>query len=275
MKNLGNGYTLFWSGEEHLKRNGVALIISENIKRKILEVTPVSGRILKISILIDGKAMEIIQIYAPQSGCEEEEKAQFFKMLEDTLHSSNIIMLGDFNAQVGYNRLGYEDILGSHGSGRRNEEGRNLLDFCKRNNFIIGNSWFQKQESHKYTRYSWNNEHKTIIDYIMCTKLIQNKLTNVKVIPSVNFDSDHRLLVGDFKKIQDRKFAIRKLSKIKDWKLEDEVKEMFSNMIKKEEIGMIETEWKQFEDSLVKSAGACGRNTMVEYKNSRSNQKEK
>lgn len=44
------------------------------------------------------------------------------------LTEQNIIVTGDFDAYVGSERQGYENIIGVEGWGIRNEEGERLLD---------------------------------------------------------------------------------------------------------------------------------------------------
>jgi hypothetical protein len=55
--------------------------------------------------------------------------------------------------------------------------------------------------SHTLTCYRWDGQSKLIIDYVI-TKEIRNILTNVSVLPGINFRSDYRLLVADFKKMK-------------------------------------------------------------------------
>ena len=69
-------------------------------------------------------------------------------------------------------RTGYEEVIGPHREGERDEEGQELLDLCRRNNLRIGNGWYQKKKSHKITRYNRNLTHGTIIDYFIMSKEI-------------------------------------------------------------------------------------------------------
>ncbi|XP_068086122.1 uncharacterized protein [Anabrus simplex] len=55
-------------------------------------------------------------------GCSDHQKASFLEKLEDIIDEENIMIIGDFNAQVGTDRSGYEGINGPYGFGNRNEE---------------------------------------------------------------------------------------------------------------------------------------------------------
>jgi hypothetical protein len=85
-------------------------------------------------------------IYAPQTRCSNEEREEFEEILEDNANGEYIYVMGDFNAQTGKERNGYSTIMGPHGEGSRNSEGENILDACNRNDWVIGNNWFQKKE---------------------------------------------------------------------------------------------------------------------------------
>ena len=45
-----------------------------------------------------------------------------------------MIVLGDFNAKVGYER--YEDTEGSYGVGEINERGQRLIDLCEKDDLF-------------------------------------------------------------------------------------------------------------------------------------------
>src|SRR5678816_2068269 len=109
--------------------------------------------------------------------------------------------MGDFNARVGKRRE-MERVLGPFGEDTRNMEGEALIDFCVRNDLKIMNTFFKHRESHIFTRYRWNQvtqqyEQKSLIDYMIVSD--KRMVKNVKVIPGVSLDADHRLVVADMK----------------------------------------------------------------------------
>lgn len=73
--------------------------------------------------------------------------------------------MGDFNAQVGSFRNGYERSMGSHAFGNRNVEGIHVLDLCLRKDLVVSNTLFKKKYTHKFTRYNWDDKYRTEIDY--------------------------------------------------------------------------------------------------------------
>ena len=57
-----------------------------------------------------------------------------------------VLGLGDFNGQVGKCAKGLEGIHGGYGIGRRNAEGRTLLDFCDQIELCVANTWYKKKD---------------------------------------------------------------------------------------------------------------------------------
>lgn len=264
-KELRDGYKLFWSGNRR-GRNGVAFIGNKEIKERIEEVKYISDRLISMTIKMKTEKCVIMQVYAPQAGCTDQEKEDFEVELEEQVDNVNILM-GDLNAKVGRDRRGYEEVLGAFGYGPRNREGERLLDLCARSGLAIGNSRFQKRESHVVTRYSWDGNQKSVIDYVIVDKVWGEKLIDVKVVPSVNMEGDHRLLVGTFKWFRSSKKLKGEttFTRIKVWKLQQkEELEKFQMMVRKKlpknEIGTVEAEWENFKKVLVGSAEeVCGR----------------
>ena len=178
------------------------MIASPRVSAYIQDIKLINERQMKISLQMKNQKYHFYQIYAPQQGLDEAEKIEFMNTLEENYEGRpddiNVLM-GDFNARVGADRSGIEQTMGPFGEETKNEEGENLIDFCVRNNLKIMNGFFKHREQHIYTRYRWNRntgqfDQKSIIDYIITSD--KRFITNVKVLPGVSFDSDHRLVVG-------------------------------------------------------------------------------
>ncbi|KAG8330444.1 hypothetical protein J6590_064340 [Homalodisca vitripennis] len=79
---------------------------------EVMKVDVVSERIIKVTVRMEGEIMDIIQVYAPQTGCTDDEKREFEEDLERQVKEERTIIIGDFNAQVGKFRQGYEEEQG-------------------------------------------------------------------------------------------------------------------------------------------------------------------
>ncbi|VDP74936.1 unnamed protein product [Schistosoma curassoni] len=64
----------------------------------------------------------------------EDAKDQFYNRLQSIVEKCPTkdltILMGDFNAKVGMNNAGYEDIMGRHGLRERNENGETCKPMC-------------------------------------------------------------------------------------------------------------------------------------------------
>ena len=80
-----------------------------------------------------------------------------------------LIIYGDFNAKVGAGNKC--DINGIYGIGRRNERGERLVEFCKTNSLITGNTLFKQHPRRTFTWTSPDGQTRNQTDYM----LIQNR----------------------------------------------------------------------------------------------------
>ena len=100
-----NDYYIYYCGQESLRRNGVALIVSKRVQNAALGFHLKNDR--KISVHFQGKLFNItvIQVYAPTTNAEEAEVEQFYEDLQDLLaltpRKDVFFIIGDWNTKVG------------------------------------------------------------------------------------------------------------------------------------------------------------------------------
>ncbi|KAK3545490.1 hypothetical protein QTP70_007730 [Hemibagrus guttatus] len=70
---IGAGFKLFYYGVDS-KRNGVGVVLKEEFVRNVLEVKRVSDRVMDLKLEFEGVMLNVVSGYAPQVGCELEEK---------------------------------------------------------------------------------------------------------------------------------------------------------------------------------------------------------
>ena len=113
---------------------------------------------------------------APQVGRSECEKDQFYNDMASEWDLQNpgevVLGLGDFNGHVGRLIDGFEGVHGGYGFGKRNVEGRRLLEFCDEKELCVANAWFEKKEQRKITYSMGGNE--TEIDFVLVRKTIES-----------------------------------------------------------------------------------------------------
>ena len=127
-----------------------------------------------------------------------------------------VLRLGDFKGHVGKSAEGFEGIHGGYGIGKRNAEGRILLDFCDQEELFVASTWYKKNKR-KVTNSLGEND--TGIDFVLVGKEKRKYLRDVKVMPG---ELQHRLVVVHVKE-QKLKKSVKKSRRVRwrVWKLKE------------------------------------------------------
>lgn len=107
------GFKLFYYGVDS-KRNGVGVVLKEEFVRNVMEVKRVS----ECQCIPTGK---------------------------------KVVIGADFNGHVGEGITGDEEVMGKFGVNKRNLEGEMVVDFAKRMDMAVANTYFQEREEHRVT----------------------------------------------------------------------------------------------------------------------------
>ena len=91
-----------------------------------------------------------------------------------------IVLAADLNGNVGEGNIGDEEIMGRYGAGTRNKEGSMVVDFGKRMDLAIVNTYFKKKDEHRVTYKSGGKS--TQVDYVMCRRRNLKEMCDCKVI---------------------------------------------------------------------------------------------
>ncbi|KAK3542806.1 hypothetical protein QTP70_003007 [Hemibagrus guttatus] len=87
-------------------------------------------------------------------GCELEEKERFWSELDEVIESiptgERVVIGANFNGHVGEGNTGDEEVMGKFGV-ERNLEGQMVVNFAKRMDMAVVNTYFQKREEHRVT----------------------------------------------------------------------------------------------------------------------------
>ena len=252
-------YKFWWSGGEE-KRNGVGILLKEELVENVINIERYGDRIMKVVLVMGGRLVHIFSLYAPQQGRPEEEKRQFRESLEDKLAEvpvEDVVLIGgDMNAHVGYERDGYEVELGCFGLGERNREGEELLRICQENSLKIVNTWFQKRREHLITYKS--GECESQIDYVLLRKRQGIRVKDCKVIPGEECLTQHRLLCCDLLTKNVRLKTHKREKRIKQWKLKNDQRRREFEERLREKIEENEG-WTEFSDKMMEAAReVCG-----------------
>ncbi|KAK3570848.1 hypothetical protein QTP86_028265 [Hemibagrus guttatus] len=224
-RSIGAGFKLFYYGVDS-KRNGVGVVLKEEFFRNVLEVKRVSDRVMSLKLEIEGVMLNVVSGYAPQVGCELEEKERFWSELDEVMESiptgERVVIGADFNGHVGEGNTGDEEVMGKFGFKERNLEGQMVVDFAKRMDMGVVNTYFQKREEHRVTYKSGGR--RTQVDYILCRRGNLKEISHCKVVVGESVARQHRMVVCRMTlmvcKKKRSKIEIEK--KTKWWKLKKE-----------------------------------------------------
>ena len=71
------------------------------------------------------------------------------------------ILMRDFNVKIGEDNSRYEEVMGTHGLSKMNENGEIFADLCTFNKLVIRGSVFHTEESTRQLRYHQTMEPRT------------------------------------------------------------------------------------------------------------------
>ncbi|KAK3530635.1 hypothetical protein QTP86_029561 [Hemibagrus guttatus] len=222
-RSVGAGFKLFYYGVDS-KRNGVGVVLKEEFVRNVLEVKRVSDRVMSLKLEIEGVMVNVVSGYAPQVGCELEEKERFWSELDEVMESiptgERVVIGADFNGHVGEGNRGDEEVMGKFGVKERNLEGQMVVDFAKRMDMGVVNTYFQKREEHRVTYKSGGR--RTQVDYILCRRGNLKEISDCKVVVGESVARQHRMVVCRMTLMVCKTKRSKLEKKTKWWKLKKE-----------------------------------------------------
>ncbi|KAK3543151.1 hypothetical protein QTP70_011943 [Hemibagrus guttatus] len=165
-------------------------------------------------------------IHWAKVGCELEEKERFWSELDEVMESiptgERVVIGADFNGHVGEGNTGDEEVMGKFGVKERNLEGQMVVDFAKRMDMGVVNTYFQKREEHRVTYKSGGRS--TQVDYILCRRGNLKEISDCKVVVGEGVARQHRMVVCRMTLMvcKKKRSEIEIEKKTKWWKLKKE-----------------------------------------------------
>ena len=138
IKEVGAGYTFFWSGRKSEERREAGVVpvhcfsitfaIKSDLVRKLTGLpNGINDRLMTLRLPLSGnKHATIVSAYAPTMTNPDEVKDKFCDDLDNifsaTPRTDKLIPLGDFNARVGTDHQTWKGVIGSEGVGKCNRQ---------------------------------------------------------------------------------------------------------------------------------------------------------
>ena len=126
------GEIIQYSGrEDDVHQSGVAIVMTRYASRCLESWSPVSDRIITTRFHSKYIKTTIAQVYAPTNEAEDEAKETFYDQLQKVLDAvprhDMLLVMGDWNAEVGARQEGESGIVGKYGQiCERNDNGDHL-----------------------------------------------------------------------------------------------------------------------------------------------------
>ena len=172
-------------------------MLREELAKSVLEVKRVSDKLMAMKLEVNGSILNIVSAYAPQVNNSMDEKNGFWEdldgLIESTSTEERIVPGADLNGHVGKRNIGDEEIMGRYGAETKNKEGSMVVDFVKRTDLAIVNTYFKKKDKHKLTYKSGGKS--TQVDYVMCRRRNLKEICDCKVILNECVAKQHRMVV--------------------------------------------------------------------------------
>ena len=182
-RNIGGGFKLFYNGADG-RRNGIRIWVREKMGESVLEVKRVSDRLMAMKREVNGSILNIESAYALQVKNSIVEKNDFWKNLDGLIESiskqERIVLGADLNGHMGEGNIGDEEIMGRYGAEKRNRERSMVMDFAKRMDLAIVNTYFKKKDERRVTYKSGGKSNQ--VDYMTCRRRDLKKMCDCEVI---------------------------------------------------------------------------------------------
>ena len=186
-----------------------------------MEVKRVSDKAMRVKVEIERVIMNVISAYAPQVGCEMEEKEEFWSELDELTENiprgERVVTGADFNGHIGEGKG--DEVMGAYGVGERNAEGQMVIDFPKRIEMALVNTYFKKDLEHRVTYKSGGRC--TQVDYVLCRRGNLKEIGDCKVVAGECVARQRRMVVCRMTFEEKKQRRVREESRIRWWKLRE------------------------------------------------------
>ena len=204
LKEIGAGYTFFWSGRKKEERPeaGVGFAIKSHLVSKLSGLPKgINDRLMTLRLPLSGKRhATIVSAYAPTMTNPDEAKDKFYDDLNSVISAAprtdKLILLGDFNARVGTDHQTWEGVIRSEGVGKCNSNGLLLLRKCAEHELLITNTVFRLPTRRKTTWMHPRSKHWHLIDYVIVRRKDRQAVRVTKTMCGADCWTDHRLVVS-------------------------------------------------------------------------------
>lgn len=217
---LRHGTILYSGRRDNSHREGVGVYMSKKARTSLVDFAGVSERILRIRVDTQWCKTSIVVVYAPTEVADVDEKDDFYSQLSEVLDRipthDVLIVMGDFNAQVGREVRAFQGAIGKHSLHQTsNDNGIRLATMALEKGLVVGGTLFQHKDIHKATWVSPDGQTRNQIDHILIGKKFRRSLCDVRARRGAECNSDHFLVQARIQlKLKTKRSAIDRVQKV-------------------------------------------------------------
>ena len=200
---LCQGFTVFSSGGKKTGF-GTGFIVDPKWAKHVVDWKPINERICVLRVKGKFFNYSIINVHAPHNERPESEKDTFYRQLnrvyENCPRNDIKIVIGDFNAQIGKEKI-FRPTIGTFSLHcESNENGMRLINFAAASNMVISSTFFRHKNIHKATWLSPGGRNSTQIDHVLIDRRHASDIMDVRSYRCLESDIEHHssdhLLLG-------------------------------------------------------------------------------
>ena len=169
------------------KVGGVGFLLGPDVEliEYVEHAENVWGRIFSIRVILRGLRLKITNVYAPHEGYATSTKQTFYSRMKkclaemDKFQTGQEILLGDFNAEVGFSDTeDYDEVCGNNIRRSRytSDNGSYLLELLNQRKLQLLNTHFMSNIRHEGTHFGVKSRKWRRIDYIATSRKFRTKL---------------------------------------------------------------------------------------------------
>ncbi|VDO63408.1 unnamed protein product [Heligmosomoides polygyrus] len=233
-RDIGRGFKAVLCGSPRTT-SGVGIIVSERFRDWIVSVERYDDRLKKIVVAAKERLYHFFSAYAPQSGCSDQAKEEFWGLLDEK------------TAEDGYS------CHGGFGYGSRNADGERILEYAESHNLTIVNTVFRKRDSHLISYYSGSSKYQ--IDFVLVKDRDRSLVTDAKIVPYETVAPQHRPLVYIFKITPPRVQQVERCgaARIKWWRMKEKEAAVIFR-VRLPTVTTVDETWKKATDTIRQAA---------------------
>ena len=160
---------------------GVGIFVSARLAHCVTDWIQLGGRIC-LKLRLQERSLCILLVYAPNAEVQYQPFLDEVGVaLQKVTSAESIILLGDFNANVGTNNKIWKSVIGRQGYSDMNKNERSLLHLRFTNGMCIMSTFFWHKAIYKYNWYRDLVGQRSIIDFCIVSAQLFSSVVNVFV----------------------------------------------------------------------------------------------